>query len=76
MKPTFDDRWVDPSQPYIANEKDIMIKLELDEEMIKQMHNNPNSNIHSLDITKQSHNNSVVMDHTLGADESRIEGAV
>lgn len=45
MKPVFEDRWVDAAQPYIANEKEIMIKLEMDEELIKQMQHNPNSNI-------------------------------
>jgi hypothetical protein len=29
------DRWVDAAQPYICNEKDIVIKLELDEEALK-----------------------------------------
>ena len=74
MKPVFEDRWVDPSQPYIANEKEIMIKLELDEEMMKQMQQSHASNVPSLDITKQSHNNSVVLDHNGALDESRIEG--
>lgn len=32
----FADRWVDASQPYIANEKDVVIKFELDEEALKQ----------------------------------------
>ncbi len=31
----FADRWVDASQPYILNEKDVVIKLELDEEALK-----------------------------------------
>jgi hypothetical protein len=35
MKPIYDDRWVDPAQPYITNEKDIMIKLELDDELLR-----------------------------------------
>ena len=33
---SFTDRWVDAAQPYIANEKDVVIKLELDEETLKQ----------------------------------------
>jgi len=32
----FVDRWTDASQPYISNEKDVVIKLELDEEALKQ----------------------------------------
>ncbi len=31
----FTDRWVDASQPYISNEKDVVIKLELDDEALK-----------------------------------------
>lgn len=30
------DKWTDASQPYVVNEKDIVIKLELDEELLKQ----------------------------------------
>ena len=32
---TFADKWTDASQPYIPNEKDVIIKLELDEEAVK-----------------------------------------
>ncbi len=32
----FTDRWVDVAQPYIPNEKDVVFKLELDEETLKQ----------------------------------------
>jgi hypothetical protein len=38
MRPPYDDRWLEASQPYISNEKEIMIKLELDEELAKQHH--------------------------------------
>ena len=31
----FADKWTDPSQPYIPNEKDVILKLELDEEAVK-----------------------------------------
>ena len=31
----FADKWADASQPYIPNEKDVIIKLELDEEAVK-----------------------------------------
>ena len=31
----FADKWSDASQPYIPNEKDVIIKLELDEEAVK-----------------------------------------
>ena len=31
----FADKWTDASQPYITNEKDVVIKLELDEEAVK-----------------------------------------
>jgi hypothetical protein len=31
----FADRWTDASQPYIPNEKDVVFKLELDEEALK-----------------------------------------
>ena len=31
----FADKWTDASQPYIPNEKDVIIKLELDEEAVK-----------------------------------------
>jgi hypothetical protein len=31
----FADRWSDATQPYIPNEKDVIIKLELDEEAYK-----------------------------------------
>ena len=36
---------------------------------------NNNNGVQSLDISKQSHNNSGIIDHTLGADESRIDDA-
>ncbi len=32
----FADKWMDASQPYIVNEKDVIVKLELDEEALKQ----------------------------------------
>ena len=31
----FVDRWTDAAQPFICNEKDVIIKLELDEEALK-----------------------------------------
>jgi hypothetical protein len=31
----FTDKWVDATQPYISNEKDVIIKLELDEDALK-----------------------------------------
>jgi len=31
----FADKWTDATQPYISNEKDVIIKLELDEEALK-----------------------------------------
>ena len=31
----FADRWTDAAQPFILNEKDMIIKLELDEEALK-----------------------------------------
>ncbi len=31
----FADKWTDASQPYIVNEKDVVLKLELDEEAFK-----------------------------------------
>ena len=37
---TFSDKWLDATQPYISNEKDVVIKLELDEELVKQMNQN------------------------------------
>lgn len=37
------DKWTDASQPYIVNEKDIVIKLELDEELLKQQVNEYNT---------------------------------
>lgn len=33
---TYEDAWLDGSQPFIANEKDIFIKLELDEEAFRK----------------------------------------
>ncbi len=33
---TFADKWLDANQPYICNEKDVVFKLELDEEALKQ----------------------------------------
>jgi hypothetical protein len=57
----YSDKWADVNQPYIANEKDVVIKLELDQEALKtqQQHN---LNFHSLDISKQSHNTSHLHD--------------
>jgi hypothetical protein len=31
----FADKWIDAAQPYVSNEKDVIIKLELDEEALK-----------------------------------------
>ena len=72
----FSDRWIDAHLPYNANEKEIVIKLELDEEALKQQHQNIVNQYGSLDISKQSHNVSHINDQSLGnIDESRIEGA-
>jgi len=46
--------------------------MELDQEALKKQQHE----LFSLDITKQSHNNSVVQDQTLGVNESRIEGGI
>jgi hypothetical protein len=32
----YSDRWIEASQPYIANEKEVLIKLELDIEALRQ----------------------------------------
>lgn len=36
----YEDKWLDVQQPYISNEKDIVIKIELDEEALKQQQAN------------------------------------
>ena len=32
---TYNDKWVDASLPYISNEKEVILKLEIDEEAAK-----------------------------------------
>jgi hypothetical protein len=43
----FADRWADASQPYIPNEKDVIIKLELDEEALKTHMAEYNAQLHA-----------------------------
>ena len=50
----YQDKWTDASQPYIANEKEIYIKMELDEESLK---NQLASHVQSLDASRVSHAN-------------------
>lgn len=77
----YEDKWVDASQPYICNEKDIYLKLELDEEALKQQNAQANQQygaVASLDISKQSAvlQQSMNQDHSMHIDESKIEGGL